>query len=346
MPCSARLVSVAIGLLAAALPGCASKSTPASMASAAGGSSSSPGSTGGSAGTATLANAGMPSLMIDVDASFPTAGAAPVMLTDVTATEVGGYKLGGEIMPGTPNPTTSVDSNDGCGVLVGVVRDFKITDPGSHPDFEKFTGSGVTKGLVSPELDADHKPIYASQCEGTPNAAACPFGQQTTGRTNFDQWYRDTPEVNRTYLLYFQMAPVGNVVSFQSDNFVPLDGVGWNDSTIAPLRDEGDGKPHNYGFTTELHVKFKYAGGESFTFKGDDDVWAFINGHLAIDLGGLHNAATDTIALDARATELGLEKGKVYGLDLFHAERHSTGSHFRIDSTLALTDCGSIPIVR
>ena len=47
--------------------------------------------------------------------------------------------------------------------------------------------------------------------------------------------------------------------------------------------------------------------------------------------------------LDMAAATLGIVKGNVYPLELFHAERHSTGSHFRIDSTLSLVDCGSVP---
>ena len=299
------------------------------------------GGTGGGASTPPGGSGGI--VLVPPAAEDPsmTGGAEPITLTDVIPTEVGGYKRGDEVTATSGDGGVNVAGDDGCGVLVGIVRDFNTKDPGKHPDFEVFGGQVVVKGLVGPELDADRKPVYMSKCELMPDVIACPTGQQTTNKGMFDQWYRNTADVNRAYLLYFQMKPVGNVVTFQSDNFVPVDGVGFNDTWLAL-----DGMMHNYGFTTELHVKFKYSGGETFSFMGDDDVWAFINGHLAIDLGGLHEARMDTIDLDARAAELGLEKGKIYPLDLFQAERHSSGSHFRIDSTLALVDCGSLPVVR
>lgn len=323
--------------------GCSSGPAGSTLGNSAGTTGTSPtptGGTGGSNGGVAIPAGSGGSLVIDIPppTNAGTGGSStPITLTDVTQTEVGGYKRGDELVPGGPAAPT-VEGNDGCGVIVGIVRDFQTAEPDRHPDFEVFSGSVVTKGLVQPELDADRKPVYASQCELTPDPTACPAGQQTTTKAAFDQWYRDVPGVNHSYLLYFQLKPVGNVVSFQSENFVPVDNVGFNDAYLAL-----DGKDHNYGFTTELHVKFKYSGGESFTFKGDDDMWAFINGHLAIDLGGLHESRTDTIALDDHAAELGLVKGNVYPLELFHAERHSTGSHFRIDSTLSLVDCGSVP---
>jgi fibro-slime domain-containing protein len=101
--------------------------------------------------------------------------------------------------------------------------------------------------------------------------------------------------------------------------------------------------PHDFGFTTELHTTFRYDGREKFSFAGDDDLWVFINGRLAIDLGGLHAAMGVTIDLDASAASLDLSPGHVYPLDLFHAERHTIGSHFRVDTTLAFVDCGAVP---
>lgn len=86
---------------------------------------------------------------------------------------------------------------------------------------------------------------------------------------------------------------------------------------------------HIHHFTTQINSSFTYSGGESFTFTGDD-VWVFINKKLVIDIGGVHGNSPGTSDLDT----LGLTVGNTYPLDVFHAERHTTQSNFRIDTTI------------
>ena len=57
---------------------------------------------------------------------------------------------------------------------------------------------------------------------------------------------------------------------------------------------------------------------------------------LAIDLGGVHAALSDTADLGAMAGVLGITTGNTYDFDLFFAERHTTASTFRIDTSIEL----------
>jgi fibro-slime domain-containing protein len=298
------------------------------------------GSAGGAAGT-------------DIVTMGPTdSGTAdgPVIITMLppgfTQTEVGGYLLGGALA-GRTDAGSAADAGSGttnCGnVLLGVVRDFKgRSQPGGHPDFEgPLYGNDVTTGLVATNIDVDQKPLYASQCEeghASP-APTCPFGPETTTKPNFDEWYRYTVGVNLPFLLNLWFAPQGaGLFRFESHFFFPVDDVGFGNSGTAD-----DGKQHNFSFTTELHTRFAYNGGETFQFDGDDDVWVFINGKLAVDVGGLHPRESRSVALDASAAALGIQRGETYSLDLFHAERHTPQSNFRIDTNLAFVNCGILP---
>jgi fibro-slime domain-containing protein len=196
--------------------------------------------------------------------------------------------------------------------LTGTVRDFKI----EHPDFEDFLGSDP--GIVETTLGADGKPAYAGTA-GNPT---------TTSEANFDQWYNDVAGVNIPSPLSITLSDVGHPGLYTYDNgaFFPIDGVSWGN----------EGLSHNYHFTFELHTTFTYSGGEDFTFTGDDDLWVFINGKLAIDLGGVHGALTSSVDLDTIAAAHGLVPGGTYDLDLFFAERHTVASSFRIDTTIPL----------
>ena len=200
-----------------------------------------------------------------------------------------------------------------CAQLAVTLRDFKS----EHPDFEHVTSTD-DHGIVATMLDADGKPVYA-HASGTPSVSSA---------TSFDQWYRDTPGVNMRddQILTLVENPPGTY-TFDDQTFFPLDGKGWPGT-------EQFG--HNFLFTTELHTNFKYRGGERFDFDGDDDLFIFVNNRLALDLGGVHVAESGTIDFDAKAAELGLEIGGVYPLTVFHAERHTDQSHFKMVTSI---DC-------
>ena len=82
---------------------------------------------------------------------------------------------------------------------------------------------------------------------------------------------------------------------------------------------------YNFGFGTKLEIKFRLTKdgtvlGEdnqpvpiTFAFSGDDDVWVFIDGKLALDVGGAHGKVTGT--LDFKNLEAKVSKVKKSAAD-------------------------------
>ncbi len=246
---------------------------------------------------------------------------------------------------GNSGSTSGGGASGGCGVpaAVGLIRDFKPSSSGGHPDFEKqldFVGHGVMRdgqnvgifepGIVAPTLGPDLKPVFSGDGLFSVSNAA-----------NFDQWYRDTPGVNLTidFTLPFETDAATGQSYYDTAAFFPIDGQGFSD-----LQPDDDGLLHNFSFTFELHMRFVYRGGEIFRFRGDDDLFIFINNTLALDLGGVHAPLEGEVNLDQQAAQLGIQAGSEYAFDVFQAERHTTQSNFRVETTLKFTNCDPIVV--
>jgi fibro-slime domain-containing protein len=262
-----------------------------------------------------------------------------------------------------------------------------------HPDFNGGCRGQLVEGIVNTVLDAEGKPGNSHLCDlpvdcttsldyvntgdfcyqrdkcggKTPDSAVSCIGLTHANHPlashptedPFKFWYRDTDGVNITRVVpvtLFKNAQNVYTYSAPAGGLYPLDDFGWQasgDDLGFNISSDPTAKQHNYGFTTEVRYWFSFKGGETLNFSGDDDVWVFVNGHLALDMGGKHGQASRALVLNANgiatcadcllashplpdtgtAFDVGIKPGNVYEIALFHAERQTAASNFKLSLT-------------
>lgn len=269
--------------------------------------------------------------------------------------------------------STSAAAPDGLPDILtftAVIRDFKAaSEKGGHPDFETYAHSDASVGLIADKLDSEGKPTFADSygydgIGGYKNAAGQRIlpalasknsgdtigkltkstAKQLTSSDVFRQWYRDNASVNISKSVPLKLNRVAGTKRYVFDSAVdePYKSRGGFYPINGDLFGNYSSTGKNYHFTTEVECKFVYVKADNsvFNFTGDDDLWVFIDGKLVMDLGGLHGKQSQTLEINRVA---GLVDGQAYTLKIFHAERHTTDSNFRIETSLQLVPAAMPP---
>jgi fibro-slime domain-containing protein len=223
--------------------------------------------------------------------------------------------------------------------MAATVRDFSLNN--LDFDFSSPLGNALIKGAVEKNLrTTDRRPVRST----VPGMAG-----GTNIFNDFESWWK-TDETNsdpakRSFetCVDIPMGKTGDGMwefdSYRtpSRGFWPIDDFNKHNENsktscyVDPLGQyKSDQPPHNMNFCMESHAKFIYTKGQTFSFRGDDDVWVFINDKLVIDLGGIHEAKADSVKLDT----LGLVENKEYTWDFFYCERQPCGSSLRIKTSI------------
>ena len=242
-------------------------------------------------------------------------------------------------LPGGPPSVSKSYPNQSAACQRSLLLGATLRDiAGSHPDFNvggtkpacdgpNHDYGAPTLGMVMPTLGANGEPVLS-------RTSPCPvdsfnwFTTQTIiAPYNNAKCYNLRLTKNEDGLYQYDTA-----FFYPLDSFKFLDPAGTIPNPWWTPGTDANGFQHNYSFTMELGAQFEYKKGQTFDFRGDDDVWVFINNKLAVDIGGIHNPMEGYVKLDT----MHLTVGQTYSFKLFFSERNCCGSSFRMVTSLNL----------
>lgn len=234
------------------------------------------------------------------------------------------------------------------------------------PDFQIYGGSGC-RNMLENELDVEGKPVMSKRftaaswptdkCYNNDGVAISTLVKShITCPKTFSYWYRYTPGINKAISSTLRLTLVNEgkgIYEFDYANprsATDVNGKPLSSGQFCPINNAGYsvGSTANVGgFTSELNTYFQYKGGETLTFRGDDDVWVFVNNKLFVDLGGMQSLQSRSGTLQSIPYVVGQDEeghditmnhdpnldvyeGGIYEIKLFHAERMFGSSNFTL----------------
>ena len=229
-----------------------------------------------------------------------------------------------------------------CVTFKAIVRDF----PQHAMDFESPVGASgfPQKGFMNGNMSNGNPNFLPWRLRSNVGYGQSTFTQGAAlvnyGSFLFDSYYMDVPRLNIPYeievnltkrqdgkYVYDSSENNYNTVIGSTNGFFPLDGTGYAEEFFG-------NQGHNYWYTTHVSYPFFYNGTETFEFSGDDDLYVFVNNIFAdsCDLGGIHKKTACTI--NVGDSKFKLQKNNTYQLDVFHADRHTIESNFKLTTSI------------
>ncbi|MGL1903788.1 MAG: fibro-slime domain-containing protein [Fibrobacterales bacterium] len=246
----------------------------------------------------------------------------------------------------TSQSTKPGSMNGSClGILSAEFFDWNDDD--FNNAFQDVTSPGscdLTTGLVKSKLDSDGLPAPDMS---SPDMTSCNTSELTS-------WFKPVADSSNFTCLDLTLTKQSNNIFTLVDTteyssgsrlvngtgFFPLD-----DFTSSSKNQRGDtyqskgtwdpyvdeGYPHNYHFCMKTSTTFTYESGQVFSFKGDDDLWVFVDSTLVLDLGGKpYPASNGSIVMN----DLSFTPGSRHTFDLFMCERFAVGSNLKIQTNI------------